>query len=99
MADKVTNTNNLVISVEYIRTDGDNAGKQRTINFTLPNPKSNLTEQKIKEVTEPLLTVQGENATPFWTDPNTGEAMSDAKIATAYTETVSRVELDIGVDD
>lgn len=99
MADKTTTTNNLVISVESTRTVGDKAGQKRTINFKLPNPRNNLTEQQIKTATTPLLTVQGNNSTPFWTDPDTGTAMSDAQIASAYTEIVTTVEYDIGVDN
>lgn len=98
MADKTTTTNNLVISVESIRTFGDKAGQKRTINFKLPNPRSNLTETEIKTATTPLLTKQGNNSTPFWTDPDTGQAMSDAKILSAYTESVTTIEYDIGVD-
>lgn len=99
MADKITTTNTLAIGVEYTRTEGDKAGQVHTIYFKLPNPKSNLTAQQIKNATENLLTIQGNNGTPFWTDPNTGEAMSDAKIATAYTEIVTTRNYDIGVDD
>lgn len=95
MADKTTETYTLGIGVEYVRVTGDNEGKTKTTYFKLPNPRDGLTEQAIRTVTEPLLTVQGENGTPFWTDPDTGAAMSDAKILTAYTEYQKVTEYDL----
>lgn len=97
MADKITETNILGIGVRYIsEVDPDTSiATYKTIYFKLNNPKSNLTAQEIKTVTEPLLEVQGGNTTPFWTDPRTNEAMSDASIYTAYTEHKQETEFDL----
>lgn len=99
MADKVTEETVLGIGVEYVRVAGDKAGDTKTTYFKLPSPKGALSEALIRQVTEPLLTVQGENTTPFWTDPDTGEAMSDAKILTAYTEWKREIEYDLEVPE
>lgn len=95
MADKITETRTLNIGVEYVRATGDKAGTKKTTYFKLTNPKENLTEQEIKNATESLLTPQSGNVNPFWTDPDTGEAMSDAKIFTAYTEYERKLDIEI----
>ncbi len=95
MANKITETTTLNIGVEYTRVSGDKAGSKRNVYFKLTNPKDNLTEEQIKAATENLLTTQSGDTTPFWTDPDTGEALSDAKIFTAYTEYEKKIDIEI----
>lgn len=100
MADKITETRILAIGVKFISEVDPDTGiaKYKTNYVKLPNPKNNLSAQEIKNATEPLLVTQEGNTTPFWTDPRTAEAMSDASIATAYTEYTKVTEFDLGLE-
>lgn len=103
LADKITETNILAIGVRYISeyaTDAGEADKKKTIYLKLNNPKENLTAQQIKNVTEPLLQTQPEQAGAFWTNPITGENFdSNASVFTAYTEYQKIIDYDLEIPE
>lgn len=91
-ADKLTSTNILGIGIDYM----DAEGKNRTRYISLPNPKSNLTEQQIKTAVQGLIG----GTTPIIVNPVTGEPLdTETAIVTAYTEVKQVREVDIGYED
>lgn len=89
MADKVTTTNTLALELNYL----DAAQEEKTTTIKIPNPRSGLTEQTVREKTAELISNilrtedQIESGDPSFT------------LQSSYTETEEKVELDIGWKD
>lgn len=93
MADKITNTNTLGIGVEYLYSKpGEPVGLIiKTTYIKLPNPKSNLDKETITNAALPF----AQNILKA----DTGAPLSNTTISTAYRETQTTTELDIGIID
>lgn len=87
MADKVTTTKTLGVQVEYL----DTVSEKKTATFKLPNYKSGLTENEIKEKFQPYL-----NLLVF---EDEHEEVPNKTILSGYIEDQEKVELDVGWKD
>lgn len=90
MADTISTENTLAIGFEY--TDSE-TNTTKTTYFKVPNPKDNITESQIRQAAQQLIS----SATPLLLDKNANPFDTSTAIATAYTETTTKRELDIGL--
>lgn len=93
MADKITEEKILAIGLEYegVTSEGP---KTKTAYVKIPNPKTNLTEQQIKNVAMQL--ISGEGA--ILRDAEGDDFDTETAIVTAYTESVKKTVIDIGIE-
>lgn len=93
LADKETRTNTLVVGVQNTNAEAyDESNTAKTQYIRLPNPKTNLTEEQIKNAVQTGLTDE------IWLDNKDVVYATDSKITTAYTEHQSILAVDIGVE-
>lgn len=90
MADTVSASNNLSVGIEYINSED---GAKKTGYIKIPNPKSNLTEQQIKNQVGAVITNN------VLIDEYDEPVTDTSKILTAYTTAQTIRNLDIGYGD
>lgn len=96
MADKVTTTYTLAIGIEYIDSSTE---KAKTVYLKIPNPRSGLTENTIKNTMAQLLPSNPTSVQPILLRPDNGQPFNGTSdVKTAYTESQEVIEVDIGIE-
>lgn len=95
MADKVTQTKILGVGLEYYHEDTE-SGKDgmKTVYLKIPTARTGLTKEQIDTA---ILGLIGGN-TPILKTTYGDPFDTSTAISTAYTESVSKTEIDIGIE-
>lgn len=88
MADSISTGLSLNVGLSYSDPE---TGANKLAYLSIPNPKSNLTENEIRAGVSPLITNN------IIMDKH-GRNFSETAITTAYTEATEKIEIDIDVE-